>query len=82
MSQEHIPVYGKRTLSCLLLGGILVAATLTTGCGSTAMPCMQYQPQTVTRTVMMRGYGSVQVTEQAMVCTHRASTMEEGIFGT
>ena len=71
----------RRALAGALLMAIVAAAALTAGCGSTALPCMQYQPQMVTRFVSMRGHGAVQVTEQAMVCTHRAGTMEEAAIG-
>lgn len=81
MLPTHTPAHACHVLSRTALGGILAAATLTVGCGSTTLPCMQYRPQMLTRTVMMRGYGAIRVTEQAMVCTHRASSMEEGLTG-
>jgi hypothetical protein len=81
MLPGHFPIHGKRALSGAALGAIMAASMLVTGCGSTALPCMQYQPQTVTRMVSMRGYGVVQVTEQAMVCMQRADTMEGGLIG-
>jgi hypothetical protein len=81
MLPRHNPNHGNRARSRALLGAVMAATTLAAGCGTSALPCMQYQPQMVTRTVSMRGYGAVQVTEQAMVCTHRAGSMEEGLIG-
>lgn len=81
----HILPLGRRALSralFLALPGAFMAATmLTAGCASTALPCLQYEPHMVTRTVSMRGYGTFQVTEEALVCMHRANTMEGGLVG-
>jgi hypothetical protein len=81
MLPGHNPTHDNRALSSALLGAVMAATTLAAGCGTTALPCMQYQPQMVTRTVSMRGQGTFQVMEQAMVCTQRASSMEEGLIG-
>lgn len=51
----------------------IVAGIMLTGC-STQAPCLSYSPQLQVRTVSLRGYGSVQVEEEKMVCTRRAET--------
>ena len=51
----------------------IVAGVMLTGC-STQAPCLSYSPQLHVRTVSLRGYGSVQVEEEKMVCTQRAET--------
>ena len=81
MYPRHMSTHGKRALSSAILSASMAGATLTAGCASTDLPCMQYQPQMVTRFVSMRGHGAVQVTEEALVCTHRAGSMEEGAIG-
>lgn len=73
--------YAKRRIRSLALGAGLATTILTSGCASTALPCMQYQPQMVTRTVSLRGHGAVQITEESLVCTHRASSMADGLIG-
>ena len=53
-----------------------LAAVLTlAGCSSQA-PCLQYAQQTHTRTISMRGYGTVQVSEASLVCSVRAAESE------
>jgi hypothetical protein len=51
------------------------ALALTSGCGTQA-PCLTYQPMMMTKHVSMRGYGTVRVTSEEMVCTERAEIIE------
>ena len=64
----------------LLLATALAAPALPGAC-STQLPCLQYQPQTFTRIVTLRGHGSMQVTQEALVCTRRATLDDEGLLG-
>ena len=61
-----------------LRSGALLALSLvlslTEGCGNLS-PCLAYAPQLYTRSVSMRGYGSVEITEEKMVCTARAGEL-------
>lgn len=57
----------------MLMAAALLLTTGLAGCSSNA-PCLQYQPQSFTRTVHMRGYGFVQTQERTMVCTLRGDT--------
>jgi hypothetical protein len=80
----EVMIMGNRLERFFFRRSIAIAAVLLplgagTGCSS-QLPCLQYQPQMVTRTVQMRGFGSVQVREQAMVCTARAQAADD-IFG-
>ena len=81
MLPPHMSTHGKRALSSAILSASMASATLTAGCASSPLPCMQYQPQMVTRFVSMRGHGAVRVRERALVCTHRAGSIEEGAIG-
>jgi hypothetical protein len=64
----------------LLLAATIAAPSLLGAC-STQLPCLQYQPQTFTRTVSMRGHGMMQVTQEALVCTRRADPDDENLLG-
>ncbi len=65
----------------LALAGVLLGSgSLLGGCAA-QLPCMQYEAQTFTRTVNMRGYGTMQYDEERYVCTERATGTEAEIFG-
>lgn len=54
---------------------MLTAVLSSSGCanmGSQLSPCLSYSPQLVKRTVGMRGYGMVEITEEKYVCIARA----------
>lgn len=72
--------YGTGLTRRLLLAATIAAPLLLGACGS-QLPCMQYQPQTFTRTVSMRGHGMMQVTQEALVCTRRADLNDENLLG-
>jgi hypothetical protein len=72
--------YGTRVTRRLLLAATIVAPSLLGACSS-QLPCLQYQPQTFTRTVSMRGHGMMQVTQEALVCTRRADLDDENLLG-
>lgn len=61
-------------------GALLGPGSLLGGCAA-QLPCMQYEAQTFTRTISMRGYGTLQYDEERMVCTERAIGTEAEIFG-
>jgi len=74
----------RKTPAVILRSAIVAAALATTLLGSgcaARLPCLEYQPQMVTRTVTMRGHGYMQVRQEAMVCTVRARALEEHALG-
>ena len=68
---------GKRLRSpAVLLTTVIVLAG--SGCSTLSQaPCLQYSSQSFTRTVSLRGYGAVQVTNEALVCMRRADSANE-----
>ena len=57
--------------------GVLLLITLANaGCASVSTPCIEYATENFLRTVNMRGYGTVQYTEQALVCAAYAGLPE------
>ncbi|MEM1188838.1 MAG: hypothetical protein AAF933_06385 [Pseudomonadota bacterium] len=63
-----------------MAGALLGTGSLLGGCAA-QLPCMHYEAQTFTRTISMRGYGTLQYDEERLVCTERATGTEAGIFG-
>lgn len=68
MSVQRTPLARLSRRASVLI--FTLSLPLWSGC-STQAPCLSYQTQAFTRTVSMRGYGSIQVTEEARVCTER-----------
>lgn len=65
----------KRNSRYLGCAAALIAVLSGSGCsslGSNLSPCLSYSPQLVKRTVGMRGYGMVEITEEKYVCVARA----------
>ena len=54
----------------LILGVGVLAST--SACSTIKAPCLAYKPTYQMRTVSMRGYGFVQMSEEKLVCTERA----------
>lgn len=74
----------KRNSIYLASAAALSAVLTSSGCsnlGSNAAPCLSYSPQLVKRTVGMRGYGSVEITEEKYVCVARASSPTDIVGG-
>lgn len=55
---------------------VTLAAVLALGGCSSQAPCLQYSQQTHTRVISLRGHGTVQVREAALVCSLRAPDAE------
>ncbi|MEE4277235.1 MAG: hypothetical protein V2I82_02065 [Halieaceae bacterium] len=70
----------KRLSSLLLVAAVGAQGGLVGGC-ATKLPCLEYGPQSFTRTISMHGHGSMQVTEERLVCTVRDTGHGDALLG-
>jgi len=66
---KNCPHYLTRKNTRLIIA--IYLCTFITACGGTLSPCLQYASQPTQKTVMMRGYGSVNIQTETLVCTSR-----------
>lgn len=74
-TQTKAPLLRVATGAALAV--VLVATS--TGCATPLAPCLEYTPKSMTRIVSLRGYGSVAMTEDSLVCSLRADQQIVGL---
>lgn len=60
-----------RVKCCSVSFSALMLFSSLSGCTASQTPCLQFETRSIHKTIFMRGYGSVEVVTDSLVCASR-----------